>query len=226
MTERISNENGAAGEVSAARRAMIAHIRRFVRDEHVIDAMASVAREDFLPEDLRERAYEDTALPIGEQQTMSQPLMVALMLQAAEVTSADDVLEVGTGSGYQAALLSRLAHSVVSVERIAAFRDNAARVLATAGYANVRVELAGDELGWLRTAPYNAIVVGAGAPHVPRSLVAQLASDGRLVIPVGNERGQELVRVRKTAHGVELVRLGACAFVPLIGRGAWETRPR
>lgn len=204
---------------------MIAHVRRHVRDDRVVDVMAAVAREQFLPSPLRARAYDDSALPIGEGQTMSQPLMVALMLQAAEVTPSDRVLEVGTGSGYQAALLSRLAHSVVSVERIAALRDRAARSLAEGGFGNVRVELSGEELGWPAGGAYDVIVVAAGAPHVPRALVAQLAAGGRLVIPVGNERGQELMRARKTAHGLELARLGACAFVPLIGREAWEARP-
>jgi protein-L-isoaspartate(D-aspartate) O-methyltransferase len=227
LTERSFNANGGAKDLDPARRAMIAHVRRYVRDERVVDVMAAVAREQFLPSALRARAYDDSALPIGEGQTVSQPLMVALMLQAAEIAPGDRVLEVGTGSGYQAALLSRLADKVVSVERVAALRDRAAQSLAEGGFRNVDVELAGEgELGWPAGGAYDAIVVAAGAPHVPRALIAQLAVGGRLVIPVGNERAQDLVRARKTEHGVELARLGACAFVPLIGREAWEAPRR
>jgi protein-L-isoaspartate(D-aspartate) O-methyltransferase len=222
LTERRSNSSSREAGIESSRRQMIEHIRRFVRDARVIEAMETVRREQFLPVAMRHRSYDDTALPIGEGQTMSQPLMVALMLEAARIAPSDRVLEVGTGSGYQAALLSLLAREVTSVERVESLRDNAAQALAEGGFASVRVELAGDELGWPEGNGYDVIIVSAGAPHVPRSLVAQLAANGRLVIPVGNERGQELVRAHKTDHGLELTRLGACAFVPLIGREAWE----
>ena len=184
--------------------------------------MATVDRTRFLPPSLRTRAYDNSALPIGEGQTISQPLMVALMLQAAEIRPDERVLEVGTGSGYQAAVLSLLARQVVSVERVDKLRIESADRFRWGGYTNVHVEAAERTLGWQVGGPYDVIVVAAGAPHVPRSLLAQLAEGGRLVIPVGTERSQELVVARKQSQGIMLVRFGACAFVPLIGREAWE----
>jgi len=192
-----------------------------VHDERVIDAMAAVPRERFVPADLRESAYDDRPLPIGGGQTISQPLIVGMMVEALQLHPDDTVLDVGTGSGYQAAVLCRLARRVVTVERIESLLLHAASVLAATGCANVETHLALDELGWPDGAPYDAIVVGAGAPHVPRGLVEQLAHGGRLVLPVGSMRAQELVRVTKTSHGVDLERLGPCAFVPLIAREAW-----
>jgi len=202
---------------------MLALLRRHVTEERVIDAMGTVPRERFVSTELRDRAYDDSALPIGAGQTISQPLIVALMLEAAQIEPTDRVLEVGTGSGYQAAVLSRLAREVVTVERIAALRERAEVVLLELGYTNVIVEQASDVLGWPERAPYDVIVVAAGAPHIPRQLLDQLGPAGRLVLPVGERRGQELMRATRTAHGIEIARLGACAFVPLIGREAWES---
>ncbi len=201
---------------------MLGLLRASVRDERVLAAMAAVRREAFVPEQLRSRAYDDGALPIGEGQTISQPLMVALMLEALSLKPGDHVLDVGTGSGYQAAVLAHLAREVTSVERISALTERAAAVLATLGIINVHVCAAGERLGLAERAPYDAIVVGAGAPHVPRALIDQLADGGRLVVPVGDLRKQQLLRVAKTPHGVELARLGPCAFVPLIGNDAWD----
>jgi protein-L-isoaspartate(D-aspartate) O-methyltransferase len=197
-----------------------------VHDRRVIDAMAAVPRERFVPPDLRALAYDDRALPIGEGQTISQPLIVALMMEALALKPGDRVLEVGTGSGYQAAVLSRLAREVVTVERIDALLRRAVAVLDELGCANVRAYLAGDALGRPEDAPYDAIVVAAGAPHVPRTLVDQLAPAGRLVLPIGTLRSQELVRVTNTSHGTQLERLGPCAFVPLIAREAWREEDR
>jgi len=197
-------------------------LRRELTDERVVDAIAAVPREEFVPEHLRGQAYDDRALPIGEGQTISQPLMVALMIQALELRPDDRVLEVGTGSGYAAAVLSKLVGEVVTVERNEALLSEARGRLAAPGFANVHAYVAGDELGRPESAPYDAILVSAGAPHVPRPLLDQLADDGRLVIPVGSARSQELVTARKTAHGVELRRHGPCAFVPLIGEDAWR----
>lgn len=208
-------------EFADARQRMLRLLRTSVRDERVIEAMGAVPRERFVPADLRDSAYDDRPLPIGGGQTISQPLIVGIMVEALELRADDVVLDVGTGSGYQAAVLSRLARSVVTVERVESLLSHAAALLAATGCVNVESHLALDELGWPDGAPYDAIVVGAGAPHVPRGLVDQLAPGGRLVLPIGSMRAQELVRVRKTAHGVELERLGPCAFVPLIARDAW-----
>jgi protein-L-isoaspartate(D-aspartate) O-methyltransferase len=208
-------------EFADARKRMLRLLRTMVRDERVIEAMAAVRRELFVPADLRGCAYDDRPLPIGAGQTISQPLIVGIMVEALEVRAEDTVLDVGTGSGYQAAVLSQLARRVVTVERVESLLRRATEALAAAGCSNVDTHLAVDDLGWPDGAPYDAIVVGAGAPHVPRGLVDQLAPGGRLVLPIGSMRAQELVRVRKTSHGVELERLGPCAFVPLIAREAW-----
>jgi protein-L-isoaspartate(D-aspartate) O-methyltransferase len=220
LTARLNDHNDDAG-LGAGRERMLALLRAHVRDERVMAAMAVVPRERFVPDDLRARAYDDNALPIGEGQTISQPLIVALMTEALALRADDRVLEIGTGSGYQAAVLSRLAGEVVSIERVAGLREHAQRLLAALGYANVGVYAAGDMLGLAERGPYDAIIVTAAAPHMPRVLLDQLESGGRLVIPVGGRRGQELVRAVATAHGVELTRLGACAFVPLVGRDGW-----
>ena len=211
-----------ADEFAGPRQRMLRLIRENVRDQRVIDAMAAVPRERFVPRDLRSSAYDDRPLPIGEGQTISQPLIVAMMVEALLLDPADRVLDVGTGSGYQAAVLSRLAREVVTVERIDALLRRAIVVLSETGCSNVHAYLATAVLGRADNAPYDAIVVAAGAPHVPRALVDQLADGGRLVLPVGSLRMQELVRVTKTSHGVQLERLGPCAFVPLISSDAWH----
>jgi protein-L-isoaspartate(D-aspartate) O-methyltransferase len=206
-------------DFQSARQHLVDGLRRYVRDERVLQAFAQVPRECFVPAELRVHAYEDRALPIGDQQTISQPLMVALMLQALSLKGDEHVLEVGTGSGYQAALLSVLARDVITVERIRSLAETAAHRLQELGYANVRVEIAGAALGWPQGSPYDAIVVAAGAPEPPPSLVDQLAMGGRLAVPVGSRRVQELVRVTKSELGVTLERLGECRFVPLIAPG-------
>jgi len=196
---------------------MLASIRRGIGDARVVEAMAAVPRERFVPEGLRARAYDDCALPIGERQTISQPYIVALMTAALALDPGDRVLEVGTGSGYQAAVLSRLAREVITVERQPRLLERARDLLAALGYANVRVHAAGARLGRAEDGPYDAIIVTAAAPRVPRSLLDQLAAGGRLIVPVGSLREQELVLATKTPRGVALARLGACRFVPLVG---------
>jgi protein-L-isoaspartate(D-aspartate) O-methyltransferase len=203
---------------------MLALVRRYVRDERVVEAMAAVPRERFVPADLRSNAYDDCALGIGERQTISQPLIVALMTDALALCGDERVLEVGTGSGYQAAVLSHLAREVITVERIDELRERAAAILNELACNNVHVFTAGDVLGSPERAPYDAIIVTAGAPHVPRALVDQLSPSGRMVLPVGDLRQQELIRVTLTSHGTELARLGPCAFVPLIGEESWAAQ--
>lgn len=199
-------------------------LKAAIRDERVIDAIARVPREEFVAPELRAQAYDDRALPAGSGQTISQPFIVAMMTSAASVHSTDRVLDVGTGTGYQAAVLSLLARTVVSVERVPTLAVTATERLRRLGYENVAVHLSKDDvLGWPNEAPYDAIIVAAGAPKVPDALTDQLAPGGRMVIPVGEPTRQELLAVRKAADGTwSSTDLGPCAFVPLLGPGGWE----
>jgi protein-L-isoaspartate(D-aspartate) O-methyltransferase len=210
--------------MAAARDRMVDSLRREIRDERVLDAFATVPRERFVLPDYEAHAYEDRPLGIGHGQTISQPTMVALMLHEMGLTGEERVLDVGTGSGYQAALLSRLAKHVTGVELVPELAERARRVLGELGYANVTVHVAGDELGWPDDGPYDAIVVAAASPRVPQSLIAQLAPGGRLVLPVGPRDRQDLVVVTSTPEGLQVVRRGACSFVPLIGQEAFSDR--
>jgi protein-L-isoaspartate(D-aspartate) O-methyltransferase len=196
--------------------------RRGVLDPRVLAAMAKVPRHRFIPPHLREQAYSDYPLPIGEEQTISQPYIVALMTEALELAGPEKVLELGTGSGYQAAILAELAAQVFTIERIPTLARAAEQVLASLGYANVHVIVADGTLGWVGEAPFDAILVTAGAPQVPPPLVDQLALGGRLVIPVGDRYTQTLTRVRRTPEGLKHEYLGGCRFVKLIGRHGWE----
>jgi protein-L-isoaspartate(D-aspartate) O-methyltransferase len=199
--------------------------RRGVRSRPVLDAMRAVPREAFLPEPLREFAYEDAPLPIAEGQTISQPYIVALMTEALALEGGEKVLEIGTGSGYAAAVLSRIAGSVYTVERIGQLAEKAASALADLGYRNVHVLHGDGTRGWPDHAPYDAIVVAAGGPEVPESLKAQLKLGGRLVIPVGeNRRVQELVRVVRMSHDrYETEDIADVRFVPLVGEEGWAS---
>jgi protein-L-isoaspartate(D-aspartate) O-methyltransferase len=213
-------------DYQAAREALVRSLRVEVHDERVLAAFGQVPRERFVSAELQRYAYDDRPLPIGQGQTISQPLMVAIMTQALRLRGDERVLEVGTGSGYQAALLSLLAGEVLSVERIPKLAEAAAQRLEQLGYANVRVFVADEALGRPQEAPYDAITVTAGAPDVPSSLVDQLAMGGRLVVPVGGRRTQQLVRATKSERGLTMERLGECRFVPLIapkeGWPEWE----
>ncbi len=196
---------------------------RGFRDPAVLAAMRQVPRHLFVAPGLAERAYEDTPLPIGERQTISQPYMVALMSEALELAPGARVLEVGTGSGYQAAVLAEMGARVVSLERIPRLAEHAAQVLQVLGYGEqVRVEVGDGTLGWPPAAPYDAIVVTAGAPRIPRPLVEQLAEHGRLVLPMGEDDLQTLVRLRREPAGLVEEYLGECRFVKLLGSFGWE----
>jgi protein-L-isoaspartate(D-aspartate) O-methyltransferase len=194
--------------------------RRGITDERVLAAMAEIPREDFVAPDQSGRAYADHPLPIGEGQTISQPYMVAAMAEAAGIAPAARVLEVGAGSGYAAAVLSRLAAHVFAVERHASLALAAESRLAT--YANITLRTGDGSLGWPDHAPYDVIIVSAGAPRVPETLLAQLADGGRLIIPAGEGPQQALLRITRTGDAFETEDLGKVIFVPLIGEQGWE----
>ncbi|HUG65318.1 MAG TPA: protein-L-isoaspartate(D-aspartate) O-methyltransferase [Gaiellaceae bacterium] len=191
--------------------------RRGIADERVLAAMARVPRELFVPESLRDYAYVDGALPIGHRQTISQPFVVATICQLLELEGHEHVLDVGTGSGYQAAVLAELAAQVVTIERIPELADSAREALACAGYENVVVHLGDGSLGFPERAPFDAIAVAAAAPSVPPALYAQLAEGGRVVVPRGTRWGQELVLVAHTLGGPVERRSLPVRFVPLLG---------
>lgn len=205
-----------------ARARLIEHLSQEIKDKRVLEVMAHIPRELFIPQDYYYAAYEDRPLPIGFGQTISQPFIVALMTEALELEGDEKVLELGTGSGYQAAILAELAKRVITVERIPQLVESARQVLTKLGYHNVEVYLAEKTLGWVAETPYNAIIITAGAPSVPKVLLEQLAVGGRLVIPVGSRWQQELLKVTKLKKRNRIENLGGCRFVPLIGEGAWE----
>jgi protein-L-isoaspartate(D-aspartate) O-methyltransferase len=189
---------------------------RGIRDERVLAAMARVPRHEFVPSDFRPQAYEDHPLPIGQEQTISQPYIVALMLEYLAIEPEDTVLEIGTGSGYQSALLAELAKYVYTIERHPALANFAAADLMRLGYSNVTVLVRDGSRGLPEHAPYDRIVVSAATPAIPPALLAQLSEGGRMILPVGSEHAQELQLIRKR-NGVPLVtRLEGCRFVPLI----------
>lgn len=220
-------EDGMDAQFAAARRLMVEEQLRArgIRDERVLKAMAEVPRHLFVPDKYQNLAYEDQPLPIGSGQTISQPYMVAIMVEALELKGDEVVLEVGTGSGYQAAILSLLARKVYSVEIIPELAEDARERLKQLGYENVEVVLGNGSLGWKKGGPYDAIVVAAAAPKVPESLIDQLKEGRSLVIPVGDYSLQNCVRVKKEEGKVRFEDLGACSFVPLVGEEGWKKEP-
>jgi protein-L-isoaspartate(D-aspartate) O-methyltransferase len=198
-------------------------ISRGIKDARVIAAMRKVPRHLFVEEALQSQAYSDHPLPIGEKQTISQPYMVALMTEALQLKGNEKVLEIGGGSGYQTAILAELSGKVFSIERIRSLAIRARQLLYELGYYNVELKIFDGTYGWMEEAPFDAIVVAAGAPDIPQPLLDQLAMDGRLVIPVGDAYVQDLIRVTKTVEGIKREDLGGCRFVKLIGRYGWET---
>jgi protein-L-isoaspartate(D-aspartate) O-methyltransferase len=196
---------------------------RGIQDPAVLSAMRTVPRHLFVDAAHRARAYDDSPLPIGNEQTISQPYMVALMSETLALEPGERVLEVGTGSGYQAAVLAELGVNVVTLERIGALAERATQVLGALGYlARVTVEVADGTLGWDAHAPYDAIVVTAAAPCIPRPLLDQLTPNGRLVLPIGEDELQTLVRIRRGPDGLVEEYFGECLFVKLRGSYGWE----
>lgn len=209
-------------DLKVVKTSLIKYLNQEIADKRVIEAMGRVPREAFVLQEYYCAAYEDRPLSIGFGQTISQPFIVALMIQALELKGDEKVLELGTGSGYEAAILAELAQKVVTVECIPELEESARQVLDKLGYCNIEAHIAGKTLGWPEEAPYDAIIVSAGAPSVPQVLLEQLAWKGRLVIPVGSRWQQDLLKVTKYQKGNRVENLGGCYFVPLIGEGAWE----
>ncbi len=197
---------------------------RRIRDERVLAAFREVPRHLFAAGAGLREAYADHPLPIGEGQTISQPFMVALMTQCLRLSGGEKVLEIGTGSGYQAAILSRLAGKVYSVERVAALADRAGEIFRSLGYENISVRVGDGTRGWPEFAPYDAIIVTAGAPGVPPPLVEQLADGGRLAIPAGGGYSQRLLVLERRGEQIIERDEGGCVFVPLIGEYGWRER--
>jgi len=195
---------------------------RGIKDAKLITAMKKIPRHLFVEEALQNQAYSDHPLPIGEKQTISQPYMVALMTEAMLLTRKEKVLEIGTGSGYQTAILAELSDKVFSIERIRPLAIRARKLLYELGYFNVEIKIFDGTFGWMEESPFDAIIVTAGSPDIPQPLIDQLAIGGRLVIPVGDAFVQDLFRVTKAEEGIKKEDLGGCRFVKLIGKYGWE----
>ena len=195
---------------------------RGIRDAKVLAAFTKVPRHKFVPEELAVSGYEDHPLPVGENQTISQPYMVALMTECLEIEPEDKILEIGTGSGYQAAILAELAKEVYSIERFPALAINAEEILAELGYTNVKVKTADGTLGWKEYAPFDGIIITAASPKIPQPLIDQLKSDAKLVIPIGTGFSQSLTVVEKINGKLKFREVCSCVFVPLIGEYGWK----
>jgi len=196
---------------------------RGIKDAKLISAMKKIPRHLFVEEALQSQAYSDHPLPIGEKQTISQPYIVSLMTEALLLTGKEKVLEIGTGSGYQTAILAELSEKVFSIERIRPLAIRARKLLYELGYFNVEIKIFDGTFGWMEESPFDAILVTAGSPDIPQPLIDQLTMGGRLVIPVGDAFVQDLFRVIKTEEGVKKEDLGGCRFVKLIGKYGWES---
>ena len=209
-------------DFDVARAGLIHQLDAEIEDKRVLSAMSRLPRELFIPPELAHSAYDNIPLPIGLNQTISQPFIVALMTEKLELTADKKVLELGTGSGYQTAILAELARQVVTTERLPELLEKAKKILNQLGYHNIEMHQAEEVLGWKSDAPYDAIISTAGAPRVPDSLITQLAVEGRMVIPVGSRYDQELHVIIRHQKRIEDVNLGGCRFVSLIGKDAWE----
>jgi protein-L-isoaspartate(D-aspartate) O-methyltransferase len=195
---------------------------RGITDPDVLAAMRTVPRHLFVSDALKDQAYGDFPLPIGEQQTISQPFIVAEMTQALDLGKDDRVLEIGTGSGYQAAVLAQIAFRVYTIERIRSLYVQARSLLDKLSYHNVIMRCSDGTIGWKDESPFDAIIVTAGSPRIPESLVNQLAEGGRMVVPVGDLHAQDLIKITKDSTGIHQASLGGCRFVKLVGKQGWD----
>lgn len=210
-------------DVSRKRMVETQIIARGITDRRVIDAMLKLPRHLFVQEAMASQAYNDTSLPIGEKQTISQPYMVAIMTELLELSGNERVLEIGTGSGYQAALLAHLARRVYTIERIPSLASRARKLFDSLGLTNISMKIDDGSRGWAAEAPFDAIIVTAGAPEIPRALLGQLSPAGRLLVPVGDQDSQLLTLVRKSADDEFTVEKSTpCRFVKLIGSEGWS----
>jgi len=198
-------------------------VQRGIQDERVIKAMEKVPRDAFVPETLRDRAYDDTPLPIGDGQTISQPYIVGLMTELLHLQGGERVLEIGTGSGYQTAILAELCSKVFSIERSFTLSAAARKVLEGLGYNNILLRVGDGTVGWDEFSPYDRIIVTAGAPALPKTLSLQLKEGGLMIVPVGDRIQQDLKIVQRTDSGIDVQSGGGCVFVPLIGRNGWQS---
>ena len=195
---------------------------RGITDPDVLAAMRTVPRHLFVSDALKDQAYGDFPLPIGEQQTISQPFIVAEMTQALEIGKDDRVLEIGTGSGYQAAVLAQIAYRVYTIERIRSLYVQTRNLLDRLKYHNVIMRCFDGTMGWKDESPFDAIIVTAGSPRIPESLVEQLAEGGRMVVPVGDQHAQDLIKITRDSQGTHQASLGGCRFVKLVGKQGWS----
>ncbi|MGD9158269.1 MAG: protein-L-isoaspartate(D-aspartate) O-methyltransferase [Desulfobacteraceae bacterium] len=197
-------------------------IPRGITDERVLQAMAKVHRHLFIEEAFAGEAYSDHPLPIGQKQTISQPYIVALMTQILKLTGTEKVLEIGTGSGYQTAILAELSEKIYTIERIRPLMEKARYLLNNMDYTNILFKYFDGTLGWQQYAPFDAIIVTAGAPQIPGNLIGQLTEGGRMVVPVGGKTSQELLEIIRTKGGYRTVKHGGCRFVDLVGAHGWK----
>jgi len=194
---------------------------RGIKNSRVISAMQEIPRHLFVLDAFIEQAYGDFPLPIGESQTISQPYIVAEMTQALNISQTDKILEIGTGSGYQAAILSKLASQVFTIERIESLFKKAQNIFKSLNYQNIFTKLGDGTIGWEEESPFDAIIITAGSPSIPQILIDQLKINGRMIIPVGDQNSQSLIKIHKTEAGLEQINLGGCRFVKLIGQYGW-----
>lgn len=200
--------------------------RRGIRNKLILKAFSQVPRHKFVPHDLQDQAYSDCALPIGEDQTISQPYMVAKMTSLAMLTPESRVLEIGTGSGYQAAILAEISAEVYTIERIPKIAKYGRQNLQQFNYNNIQLGVGDGTLGWAAKGPFDAILVTAGSPEIPKVLLGQLGNGGLLVVPVEDKLSQVLYSVQRTSEGFEKTQGERCVFVPLIGKYGWEEAPK